>query len=232
MLPYLLDMLAEHLVSHRQEVIRRVNSCAGTSEEPGLARGRKGRIGALLDELIEVAKQRQGHRHLPRPRREASVPDEIYCHERELIRQAVIDDVTAQALALPPTELVILCDWAYASDCSRLRERCRRLSELLDDIGDTVVLLETNGRIEYLNRQAASHLHDATGIPLDRLVGSMAAEMGLGLRPEKLVALARGTTSAEEFLFGKWNETTYKAHLLAHRRRGVRGVRRPRHSRA
>jgi signal transduction histidine kinase len=202
-------MLTEHLQCHRQEVIRQVNLRADAVEEPRLAKGRGERIGALLDELIgTLQEEQQRERRAPWPRPTDRIPDELECLERDLVRREIIEEVARESPPLPLNELVTLSDWASSSDRSRLRERCRRLSELLDDVSESAMILTTDGRIEYLNRRAASYLHDATGIPLDHLVGNVPAGL---VSPEKLVALARASTSAEEFLLGRWNETTYRA---------------------
>src|SRR5262249_8648299 len=99
----------------------------------------------------------------------------------------------------------------------RLEERVRRLSDLLDDIQESALIISPDGRIEYLNRRAAELLHGATGVPIDELVGKTGGEIGLSKdidfssHPALIQALARQRASREEQFFGRWSRTRYRA---------------------
>jgi PAS domain S-box-containing protein len=113
--------------------------------------------------------------------------------------------------------MVILSDWASVSNRRRLEESVRRLSDLLDDIHEAAVIVTPDGRIAYLNRLAALFVHDATGVPMDQLLGKTGRELGLpkdidfSSDPERVQSLARQRASREEFMAGRWWKTRYRA---------------------
>jgi PAS domain S-box-containing protein len=88
---------------------------------------------------------------------------------------------------------------------------------LLDDVHDAATIVTPDGRIEYLNRRAALFLHEATGVPMDQLLGKTGHELGLpedvdfSSQPDRIQALARQRASREELMAGRWWKTRYRA---------------------
>jgi signal transduction histidine kinase/PAS domain-containing protein len=207
-------MLAEFLHAQKDELIRQVELRAAADEGPGPAKGRHHRVTQLVDELIETL---QGREDLPAPRAETSRDAAIQSHERSLIQKEALSEVIQQSVAVPPSEMFTVSEWASASNARRLEERVRRLSDLLDDIRKGAVIVAPDGRIEYLNRYAAWFLHRATGVPIDQLLGKTGRELGLpqeldfSSHPQTIQALARQRASREEFWMGRWWRTRYRA---------------------
>jgi PAS domain S-box-containing protein len=207
-------MLADFVLTHKDELVRQVELRAAADEGPGLAKGRHGRITALVEELIEAL--RFGNASSAPPA--AMGRDEaLKCHERSLIRQETVSEVVGHSLAVPPGEIVIAYDWASTPTRRRLEERARRLSDLLDDVNEHAVIVTPDGRIEYLNRRAASFVNRATGVPTDQLLGKTGRELGLAeeidfsSQPRRIQALARQRASREEQMLGRWHRTKYRA---------------------
>jgi PAS domain S-box-containing protein len=202
-------MLADQLMAHRQEVVRNVVARAPIVGPPVLATGREGRIGALVDELIGTLEHPD--ERVPTHRRPARATERsVEAQERELVRREVIDEVGRESLTATPAEIMMVCDWACAAERSRQDETCRRLSELLDDINDGVLILSLEGRVEYLNRRAAYQLHEATGLPLDQLGTKTAAELGFDHFPDEQLTLARRKEPIKDSHLGRWNERRYR----------------------
>ena len=61
----------------------------------------------------------------------------------------------------------------------RLREENRWLRSLLDGVTESAVIFAPDGRILYVNRQAARALREATGVKADEIVGKTSAELGV-----------------------------------------------------
>jgi signal transduction histidine kinase len=207
-------MLADFVLAHKQELVGQVELRAAADEGPGAAKGCRARITALLDELIQALQRGDGS---PAPRADTGRDAALRCRERFLIRQETVSEVVKRSLAVPPSEMVIASDWASAADQRRLEERARRLSNLLDDVNENAVIVTPDGRIEYLNRLATSFVHQATGVPIDQLLGKTGRELGLAYeidfssQPERIQALARQKASREEQLLGRWHRTRYRA---------------------
>jgi signal transduction histidine kinase len=113
--------------------------------------------------------------------------------------------------------MVILSDWASDANERRLEQRVQRLSDLLDDVHANAAIIGLDNRIEYLNRSAASFLHQLTGVPMNQLVGKSGAELGIpseidfANRPARIETLARHGASREEQFLGRWHKTHYRA---------------------
>jgi signal transduction histidine kinase len=207
-------MLADFVLAHKDELVGRVERRAAAEEGPGRAKGRHARITALVEELIQALQCGDGS---PTPRADTGRDASLLCHERFLVRQETVSEVVKCSLAVPPSEMVIASDWASAADRRRLEERARRLSNLLDDVSESAVIVTPEGRIEYLNRPAASFVHQATGVPIDQLLGKTGRELGLAneidfsSQRERIEGLARQKASREEQLLGRWYRTRYRA---------------------
>jgi signal transduction histidine kinase len=207
-------MLTDFLRAQKEELVRQVELRASGDEGPGPAGGRHSRVSELVDELIETL---QGGSGPPAHRADTGRDGAIQCHERSLIQKETLSEVIKRSLAVPPSEMVIISDWASTSNTRRLEERVRRLSDLLDDICESAVIVTPDGRIEYLNRNAARFLQQATGVPIDQLLGKTGGELGLpeeldfSNHPEMIQALARQRASREEFMVGRWWRTRYRA---------------------
>jgi PAS domain S-box-containing protein len=207
-------MLAEFLLAHKEQLVELVALRAAHDEGPGPAKGRHGRVNALVEELVETLQRADGSRA---PQADTGRDAALQSHERSLVRDETVSEVVSRSLAVPPSEMVILSDWASASNRRRLEERARRLSDLLDDIHEAAVIVTPDGRIEYLNRPAALFLHEVTGVPMDQLLGKTGSELGLpgdidfSSHPERIQALARQRASREEFMAGRWWKTRYRA---------------------
>jgi PAS domain S-box-containing protein len=221
-------MLAEFVVAHKQELVEQVALHAAADEGPGPAKGRANRVNALVEELIATLQRSDGSPApqadtgqrsdgSPAPQADTGRDGAIQCHERSLIRDETVSAVVSQSLTVPPSEMAVLSDWASAPNQHRLEERARRLSDLLDDIHEAAVIVTPDGRIEYLNRLAALFVHDATGVPMDQLLGKTGRELGLpedvdfSSHPEMVQTLARQRASREEFMAGRWWKTRYRA---------------------
>jgi PAS domain S-box-containing protein len=207
-------MLAEFVLEHKGELVAQVALHAAADEGPSRAKGRHGRVNALVEELVETLKHANGaHATQANTARDAA----LQSHERSLIRDEAVSAIVSRSLAVPPNEMVILSDWAAASNQRRLEERARRLSDLLDDLHEAAVIVTPDGRIEYLNRLAATFLHGVSGVPMDQLLGKTGRELGLprdmdfSNHPERIQALARQRASREEYLAGRWWRTRYRA---------------------
>jgi PAS domain S-box-containing protein len=202
-------MLADFLEVNRQDLIRGVESRAA-EQGPEAGSPRRSRIGRLVEELI--AKLRQSDRAGGADRNAA--PED---RERELVELYLLEEIARGTLTTTARDIVDMGDWARASDIHTLRQGFRRLSALLDEVAERVVVLGTNGRIDYLNHAAAAFIHDLTGAPIDQLVGKTAEEVGLPPEYdvlhnyEEYLALARRRASVEKSLLGRWYEVKYRA---------------------
>jgi PAS domain S-box-containing protein len=113
--------------------------------------------------------------------------------------------------------MVLLSDWAYATERKQLRESYRRLSELLDDIDDGVGIVGADGRIEYLNKAMALQLQSVTGVRSDEILGKTISELGLppehslAREPDELMALGRHSAADERLFLGRWKKTRFQA---------------------
>ena len=207
-------MLADFVIAHKEQLIQRAELHAAADEGPGPAEGRHGRVGALVEELIEALRCGGGS---PAPQTDTVRDAAVKYHERSLIREETVSEVVRRSLTVPPREMVVLSDWASASNRRHLEERARRLSDLLDDIHDAAVIVTPDGRIEYLNRPAGLFLREATDVPMDQLLGKTGSELGLpedidfSSHPERIQALARQRASREELMAGRWWKTRYRA---------------------
>jgi PAS domain S-box-containing protein len=207
-------MLADFVQAHKEELVRQIELRAAADEGPGPAEGRHGRIIALVEELIEAL---QSGNASPAPRADMDRDAALKCRERSLVRQETVSEVVGRSLAVPPSEMVIASDWASDPNQCRLEERVRRLSDLLDDIHEGAVIVTPDGRFEYLNRLAAQFVQEATGVPIDQLLGKTGKELGLpqeidfSSHPERVQALARQRASREERKLGRWYKTRYRA---------------------
>jgi signal transduction histidine kinase len=208
-------MLADFVEGHKQELIQQVESRAAASEEPGPASGRQARISALLEELVGALRQGDGSRTPPAT--PCSPDASLQCHERDLVRRDVIEEITRRSLSVTLAEMVIVCDWAGAADRSRLREGYRRLSELLDDVYEGAIIFTPDGRVDYINRPAANEVRNATRVPPDQILGKTGVELGVppdfGVirQPDELVTIARRKATQEVFFRGRWNEVRFRA---------------------
>jgi PAS domain S-box-containing protein len=207
-------MLAEFVLAHKKQLVEQIALHAAADEGPGPASEGHSRVSALVEEL---ARTLQGANGSPAPQAATDADAVLLCHERSLIRDETVSAVVSESLAVPPSEMVILSEWASASNRRRLEERARRLSDLLDDIHDAAVIITPENRIAYLNRSAALFLHELSGVPMDQLLGKSGRELGLpedidfGTRPEVIQSLARRRASREEFFAGRWWKTRYRA---------------------
>jgi signal transduction histidine kinase len=203
-------MLADFIERRREAVISAAESLAGSEELFGLPSppGRHERVSGLVDELTDVL--RAGH--LEQPTRVPLVPGEAeaVCHERELVRRQVVEDVVRCGEPATPQEMTIVSEWASLPDHQRLQEQNRRLGILLDRIGELAMLLAPDGRILYVNRRAAQFFQEATGLAIDELLGKTGAELGMPseldavLSPDELLARARAGVSSEVYAWGRW----------------------------
>jgi signal transduction histidine kinase len=207
-------MLVDFLLAHEADLIQKVESRAAADEGPGPASGRRARVTALVEELIETLQRDGGP---PPGRSDTGIDAAVQSHERSLIRQETVSEVVTRSLPVPPGEIVTLSDWATASNEHLLEERMRRLSDLLDDVHDDAGIITRDGRVEYLNRRAASFVHQTTGVPMDQLVGKTGRELGIpaeidfDTHPEAFKALARQRASREALLLGRWYKSRYRA---------------------
>jgi PAS domain-containing protein len=177
-------MLADFVLAHKEELTKQVELRAAADEGRGPAEGRHRRVTGLVEELIEALQHRGGS---PAPGTETGRRGALLSHERSIIRDETVAEIVRRSLAVPPSEMVILCRWASAPNQRRLEERARRLSDLLDDVQDAAVIVTPDGRTEYLNRLAAQFLHEATGVPMDS---------SSGRRGASLASLKRSTSAA------------------------------------
>jgi signal transduction histidine kinase len=208
-------MLSDFLEKHTQEIVRQVELRAAAEEGPGPAMGRHARIRALVEQLIEALRHDGGA-----PKRWAAVGARdaaVQCRERELVRLDVIEQVERHSPTVTLDEMVVVSDWACAAECSRLREDFGRLSALLDEVYEGAIILAPDGRVQYVNRHLTRVLHDASGVPIDQILGKTAAELGvspeldLSRTTDELAALARRGASSEAFLWDRWVEAKFKA---------------------
>jgi PAS domain S-box-containing protein len=212
-------MLAEFVLAHKKQLVEQVALHAAADEGPDPAKGRHSRVSALVEELARTLQGADGSRA---PQAATDPNAALLSHERSLVRDETVSAVVSRSLAVPPSEMVILSDWASASNQRRLEERARRLSDLLDDIHDAAVIVTPDNRIEYLNRSAALFLHDVTGVRMDQLLGKSGSEIGLpedidfSVHFEEIEALARRRASREELMAGRWWKTRYRAICSEH----------------
>ena len=206
-------MLADYLVEHRQELVRQVEVRFSAEGRAGQASEHRARIDALVGELIE-ALLAAGGQQTPPATVGASRDASLQWHERDLVRLETIAAVARHAIPVCLHEMVVLSDWASAAEREHLEDTVRRLSDLLDDVGEGAVIVSADGRLEYLNRVAAAALHGASGVPFDQLLGKTNGDLGLQRElpsPGTLVALGRRRATQLETLLGRWNQTKYRA---------------------
>jgi signal transduction histidine kinase len=208
-------MLADYVQGHRQELLRQVESREAADEKPGPAIGRHERIDALVNELIRAL--RNGGPLLPPQEAVCTRDAALQCHERDLVQHEVIEEIARDSPSVTLDEMTVLSDWASGADRRRLCEEYRRLSELLDEMYESAVIIGADGRVEYVNRPAARSLREATGLAPEQVLGKTGAELGIpheldiGRTPDELVALARRQASPEAFLLGRWRQTKFRA---------------------
>jgi signal transduction histidine kinase len=209
-------MLADYLESHKQELVRSVDSrAASVAEDADTATGRHARIDSLVEELIGALRHQNGFETTPPA--VSGHETALLSRERELVRLDVIEEVTRRSLPMTLAEMAIVSDWTSAADRSQLRDDRRRLCQLLDDVDEGAMVIGSNGRVEYINQTAAHQVHDATGARLDQIVGKAGAELGVpaehpaGRRTDDLVALARRGVLDEAYFEGRWNESKVRA---------------------
>jgi hypothetical protein len=184
--PFIVGMLASYLEGHKQELLRRIESRAAADEGPEAAKGRRERIGVLVEDLIEAVRHGDGSQtQVASDARDAA----LQCRERDLVRLDVIKEVGRHSLEVTLDEMATVSEWASAADRSRLGEGYSRLSDLLDDMDEVAVIVSAEGRIDYLNRRFARELCEATGVPQDQLVGKT-------FEPGRERAPARGAREA------------------------------------
>jgi PAS domain S-box-containing protein len=206
-------VLVEFLERHRRQIVEEIESGAAPEwEEP--ASTRVERLEKLIEELIAVLRHAGWSRSLaPYASHSASLQRD----DRELIRSVVIEEASRHASEVSVDEMVLLSDWAYATERQQLRESYRRLSELLDDIDDGVGIITADGRIEYLNKALALQLQSVTGVRRDEILGKTVSELGLppehslARKPDELMALGRHSAADERLFLGRWKKTRFQA---------------------
>jgi PAS domain S-box-containing protein len=183
-------------------------------EGPGPSSGRSVRIGALVEELIAALRSGDGSG--------ASVTMDggdaaLLRLERDLVRLDVLEEVGRSDEAVTLGEMRIVSAWPYAVERHQWCDRYDRMTGLIDDMHEGAVITSLDGRIEYLNRLAASELHEFTGFPPDQLVGRTIAELGIpeehdiARNRDRLVAMARHRATVETSFLGRWKEIKYRA---------------------
>ena len=206
-------VFTEFLERNRREILRQVEALVATEQGyPSSAHLQR------LDELVEelIAMLRSGASPLRSRALHGSPGTSIQQDDRELIRGVVIAEAIRQS-SISVEDTVLVSDWAFATKRRQLSEGYRRLSELLDDIDDGVGIISAEGRIEYLNKALAVDLRNATAVPVDEIVGSMLAELGLpsehSLSREagELMALAHRSATDKRLILGRWKQTRFKA---------------------
>ncbi|HEX7797477.1 MAG TPA: ATP-binding protein [Vicinamibacterales bacterium] len=212
--PYVVDVFIQFLERNRNELLRKIESCA-TTEQLYPSGERIQGFSECLEELIAVL--REGAWPLQsRPSRGFS-RTAVLQNDRELIRQVLIEEAISQSVAISITDAALLSDWTFAAQLRQLREDYRRLSDLLDTTDDWLGILSTDGRVEYLNKALALHWHGVTGVPADEIAGKTIAELGLpnedmlSQKSEELIALGRRSSSMERPYLGRWKSTAFKA---------------------
>jgi len=206
-------LLIEFLEQNRRDILQRIESRA-TPEWVDPTSTRTERLNELVEELIAALRNREwsARSRAPLGSRSAAVQQV----DRELIRGVVIEAVRHSS-TVSVEEMVLLSDWAYATERRQLRESYRRLSELLDDIDDGVGIIATEGRIEYVNKALALQLQSVTGVRRDEIVGKTLSELGLpsehslSREPDELMALGRHSAADERLFLGRWKKTRFKA---------------------
>jgi hypothetical protein len=106
-------MLADYLLARKEELVQKVELRAAEDEGPGAAKGRHRRVAELVEELIETLRGGAG---APAHRADAARGGALQCHERSLIQEETLSDVIKESLAVPPSEMVAVSDWASASN--------------------------------------------------------------------------------------------------------------------
>jgi PAS domain S-box-containing protein len=206
-------VLVEFLERNRKQIAQEIETGAAPEwEDPTSTRLE--RLEKLVEELIAVL--RHGERSRPLPPY-ASHNAAVQRGDRELIRGVVLQEAARHSSEVSVEEMVLLSDWAYATETKQLRESYRRLSGLLDETDDCFGIVGADGRIEYLNRALALQLQSMTGFSRDEIVGrtvselQLSSEHSLSRDPEELTALARQSAVEERLFFGRWKETKFKA---------------------
>jgi signal transduction histidine kinase len=208
-------MLADFIEQHRQDILSEVESRAAIDEAPDAENGRHERIAALVEELI--ASLRQGGRVSLPPTDDGTFDGALECQERDLLRLDVIEHVGRHGPTVTPSELAIVCDWASAAERERWRRDYSRLSELLDDVDGGAAILDSDARLQYVNRQLALTLQEATSVPVDQLVGKSVTELHLAPRStlartsDEILLLARRQATVEALVQGHSLEAKYRA---------------------
>ena len=206
-------MLVEFLERNRKQILEEIESGAAPEwEDPTSTR--VDRLDKLIEELIAVLRHAGWSRSLPPY---GSHSASVQRDDRELIRTVVIQEASRHASEVSVDEMVLLSDWAYATERKQLRESYRRLSGLLDDIDDGVGIVAADGRIEYLNKALALQLQSVTGARRDEILGKTVSELGLpadhslARQPDELMALGRHSAADERLFLGRWKKTRFQA---------------------
>jgi PAS domain S-box-containing protein len=217
-------VLVEFLERNRKRILQEIESGAVPEwEDPTSTRLE--RLDKLIEELIAVLRHADWSRSLPPY---GSHRASVQRDDRELIRGVVIQEASRHSSEVSVEELVLLSDWAYATERKQLRESYRRLSDLLDDIDDGVGIIAPDGRIEYLNKALALQLQGVTGVRRDEILGKTVSELGLPAEhnlsrdPDELMAFGRLSTADERLFLGRWQKTKFKA--IQTPREGVTGM--------
>jgi PAS domain S-box-containing protein len=205
-------VLVEFLERNRKQILQEIESGA-TPEWEDPTSTRLERLDELIEELMAVLRHARSSRSLPPY---GSHSASVQRDDRELIRGVVIQEAARHSSEVPVEEMVLLSDWAYATERKQLRESYRRLSGLLDDIDDGVGIVAADGRIEYLNEALALQLQSVTGVRRDEILGKTVSELrlpsehSLSREPEELMALGRQSAAEERLFLGRWEKTSFK----------------------
>jgi signal transduction histidine kinase len=217
-------VLVELLERNRKQIIQEIESDATPEwEEPSGTRLE--RLDKLIEELIAVLRHARSSRSLPPYGSHSASVQRV---DRELIRGAVIHEAARHASEVSVEEMVLLSDWAYATERKQLRETYRHLSDLLDGVDDCVGVVATDGRIDYLNEALALQLQSVTGLSRGEILGKTVSELrlpsehSLSREPDELMALGRQSATEERLFLGRWQKTSFKA--IQARGEGITGV--------
>jgi PAS domain S-box-containing protein len=208
-------MLADALGVVREALLAEVERAAEVAAAPGWSDGgRRERLSALLDELIE-ALRRGRIDYVPAP---ASLRErDLDGSEREILRRRVIGRIASAELAASTDEIVLVAEWGCGIDAWRMREQNRQLRALLASIEASTAVIAPDGRILYVNERCARFLRDASGIEPEDLVGrtleelAIPAEFGLGQVEADIRSLGRSRDSYETVVGGRTRQTRVNA---------------------
>jgi PAS domain S-box-containing protein len=232
-------MLAESLETMREHVVHRFNAGIGAgSASDGDSRGAvRDVLPRLLDDLS--ASLRRGRvEPAPLPFDESAPPTQCMLTrlpsgfdpaaavgEYRLLGECIYAVIEERNVDVSLHELRILSDWLTArasapvlARSDEVSEQNRRFAALLDAVPDPITAVHREGRLCYLNRAARAIAHEASGVPIDDVVGRDWRDVGYPSDPsgdygEHLAEASAGATVTTEIVY----ETPHGARWFEHK---------------